>query len=79
MQCTMGLLLLLVLAACQPPTLTSFNSAGGTVGYHIATDSRADVLDTAQRYCAGLGKKAELGATSMGMSSMEQAFICVAP
>lgn len=71
--------MLLTLAACQGPTLNSFTSQGGVVGYRLAIHSNAEIMDVAQRYCAGLGKKAELGDTSVGMNSMEQTFVCVAP
>jgi len=69
--------LALSLAACAGPSLDAFNDRGGVVSYHIVNSSTADVLAVAERYCAGIGRKAKLGTPAMGMTSMNVSFECV--
>lgn len=52
------------LGACAGPSLEAFNDRGGV------NSSIADVLAVAERYCAGIGRKAKLGTSSIGMTSM---------
>jgi hypothetical protein len=65
------------LAACAGPSLEAFNDRGGVISYHMVSSSMADVLAVAERYCAGIGRKAKLGSSSMGMTSMNVPFECV--
>ena len=70
-------LLVLSLAACTGPALEAFNDRGGVISYHMVNSSMADVLGVADRYCAGIGRKAKLGTPSIGMTSMNVSFECV--
>lgn len=70
-------LLVLSLAACAGPTLEAFNDRGGVVDYHMVNSSMSDVLAVAERYCAGIGRKARLGTPTMGLTSMQVSFECV--
>jgi hypothetical protein len=65
------------LAACAGPSLEAFNDRGGVISYHMVNSSMADVLTVAERYCAGIGRKAKLGAPTMGMTAMNVSFDCV--
>jgi hypothetical protein len=72
-----GLLALLTLTGCSGPSLEAFNDRGGVVSYHMVNSSMADVLAVAENYCSKLGRKAKLGTSSVGMTSMEVPFECV--
>jgi hypothetical protein len=65
------------LAACAGPSLDAFNDRGGVISYHMANASTADVLAVAERYCAGIGRKAKLGTPAIGMTSWNVSFDCV--
>ena len=65
----------LPLAACAGPSLEAFNDRGGVISYHMVNSSMADVLTVAERYCAGIGRKAKLGTPTMGMTSMNVSFV----
>jgi hypothetical protein len=65
------------LAACAGPSIDASNDRGGVISYHMINSSMADVLAVAERYCAGIGRKAKLGSSSMGMSAMNVTFECV--
>jgi hypothetical protein len=69
--------LALSLAACAGPSIEAFNDRGGVISYHMVNSNMADVLAVAERYCAGLGRKAKLGSSSMGLSAMNVNFECV--
>jgi hypothetical protein len=71
------ILLALILCACGGPSLDAFNDRGGVISYHMVNSSMADVLAVAERYCAGVGRKARLGNSSMGLTSMNVTFECV--
>jgi hypothetical protein len=43
----------------------------------MANASTADVLAVAERYCAGIGRKAKLGTPAIGMTSWNVSFDCV--
>ncbi len=65
------------LAACAGPSIEAFNDRGGVISYHMVNSNMADVLAVAERYCAGLGRKAKLGTPTMGLSAMNVSFECV--
>jgi len=67
----------LLLTACDGPALTAFNDRGGSISYHMVNSSMSDVLALADAYCAKLGRKAQLGSQSIGMTSMNVTFECV--
>jgi hypothetical protein len=69
--------LFLALTGCTGPAIEAFNDRGGVINYHMANSNMADVLVVAERYCAGLGRKAKLGTPSIGWSSMYVSFDCV--
>jgi putative hemolysin len=74
---TLTIALTLPLTACAGPSIEAFNDRGGVISYHMVNSSMADVLAVAERYCAGIGRKAKLGTPSMGMTSMNVSFECV--
>ena len=69
--------LALPLAACAGPSLEAFNDRGGVISYHMVNSNMADVLAVADRYCAGGGRKAKLGTSSMALTAMNVNFECV--
>jgi hypothetical protein len=77
MKVTAAIVLVLTLTACAGPALEAFNDRGGVISYHMVNSGMADVLTVAERYCAGIGRKAKLGTPTMGMTSMEVSFECV--
>jgi hypothetical protein len=74
---TLAMALAIPLATCAGPSLEAFNDRGGVISYHMVNSSMADLLAVAERYCAGIGRKAKLGASTMGMTSMNVSFECV--
>src|SRR5487761_864982 len=48
-----------LLGSCAGPSLEAFNDRGGVIDYHMVNSSAADVLAVAERYCAGIGRKAK--------------------
>lgn len=72
-----GAIAVLALTGCAGPSLDAFNDRGGVISYHMVSSSMADVLTVAERYCAGIGRKAKLGSSSMGMTAMNVTFECV--
>jgi hypothetical protein len=69
--------LALPLAACTGPSLEAFNDRGGVIGYHMVNSNMADVLAVAERYCAGQGRKARLGTSSIALTAMNVSFECI--